>query len=173
MVPARSADGALTDVTRDGVAVATRRVLVKGVEYGMFDGLPGAYVATYRPGPPAPRPPGELSGSARRAPAALRIPERVRASRRGKVRVRVVCRAGERPCRATITLRHRDRRVGRRRAIVAAASARTVGVRLSGPARRKLADRRRLRLRVVLETRRGEQARTVTRHVTVLAPRGT
>ena len=74
MVPARSADGALTGVTRDGAAVATRRVLVKGVEYGMFDGLPGAYVATYRPGPPEPRPPGELSGSARKAPAALRVP---------------------------------------------------------------------------------------------------
>jgi hypothetical protein len=171
MVPAHSAVGALTSVTRDGAAVATRRVLVKGIEYAMFDGVPGGYVATYPPGPPAPLPPGELSGSARKAPAALRIAKRLRASRGGKVRARVVCRTSDRPCRVTITLRHRDRRVGRRRASVAAGSARTLAVRLSGRARRELADRGRLRLRVMLTTRSGEEAWKVTRRVTVLPAR--
>jgi hypothetical protein len=149
--------------------VATRHALVKGVEYAIFDGVPGGYVATYPP--PAPLPPGELSGSPRKAPAALRIGKRLRATRRGKVRVRVVCARGDRPCRVTLTLRHRDRRVGRRRALVEAGSARSLTVRLSRPARRKLADRGRLRLRVVLATRSGEEVWKVTRRVTVLAPR--
>jgi len=169
MVPARSAAGALAGLTRNGAPVVTRHVMVKGVAYAMFDGVSGDYVATY----PAPAPGAHVAAamSARRARATLRGPKRLRATRRGKVRMRVACPADVRRCRVTLRLRHRGRTVARRRATVPAGATRTLTMRLSRHARRKLATRGRLRLRAVLVTRSSRGAATVTRRVTVLAPR--
>jgi hypothetical protein len=53
MLPVQGPTGQLSALTRDGAPVATARQTVKGVEYAVFDGAAGAYVATYgsRPQP--------------------------------------------------------------------------------------------------------------------------
>jgi hypothetical protein len=47
MLPARSATGPLSRLTRDGQTVSWKRRTVKGVDYVVFDGKSGAYSATY------------------------------------------------------------------------------------------------------------------------------
>jgi hypothetical protein len=47
MVPTSAPAGALLSVTRNGATVSTTRRMVKGIEYAMFDGAAGSYVATY------------------------------------------------------------------------------------------------------------------------------
>jgi hypothetical protein len=47
MVPANAATGAITQLTRNGAAVAITRRTVKGVDYATFDAGAGSYVATY------------------------------------------------------------------------------------------------------------------------------
>ncbi len=47
MLPARSATGPLSQLTRDGQSVSWTKRTVKGVEYVVFDGRAGAYRATY------------------------------------------------------------------------------------------------------------------------------
>ena len=47
MLPARSASGPLSRLTRDGQPVSWKRRTVKGVDYVVFDGTAGAYAATY------------------------------------------------------------------------------------------------------------------------------
>ena len=47
MLPARSASGPLSRLTRDGQPVSWKRRTVKGIDYAVFDGTAGAYTATY------------------------------------------------------------------------------------------------------------------------------
>ena len=47
MLPARSATGPLSKLTRDGQAASWNRRTVKGVDYVVFDGKAGNYEATY------------------------------------------------------------------------------------------------------------------------------
>jgi hypothetical protein len=47
MLPASSASGPLSKLTRSGQSVSWNRRTVKGVEYVMFDGVAGSYTATY------------------------------------------------------------------------------------------------------------------------------
>ena len=47
MLPARSASGPLSRLTRDGQPVSWKRRTVKGMDYVVFDGTAGAYSATY------------------------------------------------------------------------------------------------------------------------------
>ena len=47
MLPARSASGPLSRLTRDGQPVSWERRTVKGVDYVVFDGRAGDYTATY------------------------------------------------------------------------------------------------------------------------------
>jgi hypothetical protein len=47
MVPTRSADGSLAEVSRDGVPLAFGVRTVKGMEYAVFAAAPGAYLARY------------------------------------------------------------------------------------------------------------------------------
>jgi hypothetical protein len=47
MVPTSAPAGPLLSVTRDGAGASFTRRVVKGVEYAMFDGTAGSYVATY------------------------------------------------------------------------------------------------------------------------------
>ena len=56
--PARSANGPLTKLRRDGQPVSWKRRTVKGVDYVMFDATAGAYTATYATDTSAP----EISG---------------------------------------------------------------------------------------------------------------
>ena len=49
LLPARSAAGALTGVTRGGASVAVTTQTIKGVAYAAFVGAAGSYVAAYAP----------------------------------------------------------------------------------------------------------------------------
>jgi hypothetical protein len=46
-IPARSATGTLANVTRNGLSVTYALASLKGLEYAVFDGVAGDYVATY------------------------------------------------------------------------------------------------------------------------------
>jgi hypothetical protein len=169
MLPARSAAGRLTALTRDGTSVTTTSRTSKGVEYVVAEGLAGAYAATY--GSPAP-PPGATGEPAHtRPPAVLQGSPRPRTSRRGRVKLQVACRSRTRACRVTLRLEHRRRTVAHRRAVVPAGTTRTVALRLSPQARRKLATRGRLKVRAILVNRTGTaRIRSATR-LTLRAPR--
>ena len=186
MLPARSTAGSLAVLTRDGVAVPARPVRFKGVDYLVADGVAGDYVARYAEPPPTPPTPpatdggagGGTGGSGTPAPrpvlsagAVLQGAPWARASRRGAVRMRVACRDHERSCPVALRLEHRRLTVARRRAVVAAASTRSLTLRLSRSARRALAARGRLRLRAVLESHSGDARLRSARRVTVRAPR--
>jgi hypothetical protein len=47
MLPAQTAVGALTSVTRGGSPVVFTRQTIKGIEYALFSAADGAYAATY------------------------------------------------------------------------------------------------------------------------------
>jgi hypothetical protein len=47
MLPAQSAVGSLTSVTRGGNPVVFTRQTIKGIEYALFSAADGAYSATY------------------------------------------------------------------------------------------------------------------------------
>ena len=47
MIPADSATGVLTGLTRDGAQVDVTRRTVKGIDYAMFAATAGDYVASY------------------------------------------------------------------------------------------------------------------------------
>ena len=47
MVPLHATGGALTGLTRDGATVTTTPRTIKGVDYAVFDALPGQYAAGY------------------------------------------------------------------------------------------------------------------------------
>ena len=59
MLPINGSTGALQGLTRNGAAVATATVTVKGVAYAVFDAQSGSYVATY----PAPAGGGGAAGA--------------------------------------------------------------------------------------------------------------
>ena len=82
----------------------------------------------------------------------------------------VGCLDRERACRVALSLERRRMTVARRRAVVPAASTRTLTLRLSRAARRTLAARGRLRLRAVLESGSGHAPLRSARRVTVRAP---
>ena len=170
--PGALGHGALTGVTRDGVAVATRRVVVKGVEYAMFDGLPGGYVATYRPARRDRARP--VSCPAPRARRPLRCASRSACARRAAARS--ACASSAAPASA---------RAGRRSRSATATAASVAGARSWRPAPRapwgsgSPGARGASSRTAAGSAARGAQdaprqeARTVTRRVTVLAPRGT
>ena len=55
MVPARSAAGALTSMTRNGVPISAPIRRLKGIDYAVFDATQANYVATYAGGVPETR----------------------------------------------------------------------------------------------------------------------
>ena len=100
MIPAAAPRGGLSALTRDGEPVAAAARTVKGIEYVVFPAAAGSYVATYGPGAapltpePTHEPSGVVTGPPRPAPAprtARLLGRRVRASRNGKVKLRVRC----------------------------------------------------------------------------------
>jgi hypothetical protein len=185
MVPAAAAVGRLSGLTRNGAPVPTRSRVVKGIEYLVFPAVPGAYVAAYgsggQPGGGGTVPPGggttspPVTGPALLDKVAPRVrvrPRRVRASRRGRVTLRVRCPRGERVCRVDLRLRRAGSTMARKRFQVAGGETRRVSLRLTRGARRKLARSSSLRV-VATATARdtaGNRATTRTR-IRLLAPR--
>ena len=49
LVPTSSAAGSLVDISHAGVSVSHTQDVIKGVEYAVFDALPGEYQVTYGP----------------------------------------------------------------------------------------------------------------------------
>ena len=190
MLPVNGPTGRLTALSRGGAAVATTARVVKGVEYAVFDGAAGSYVATYgtvptgggNPTPtPTPTPtPAQAPAQAppaaaqdRRAPKVTVRPRRVRASRSGKVVLRATCPRGERRCRIDLRLRLGRKYVARR--IVTVAGGRTVNVtlQLRRSARRELGRKGSLRVvaYAIARDAAGNRATTKTR-IRLLAPKG-
>jgi Bacterial Ig domain len=106
------------------------------------------------------------------APRVQVRPRRVRASRRGRVRLRVRCPRDEQVCRVNLRLRRAGSTVARKRLRVAGGETRRVSLRLNRGARRALARSSSLRVVAVATARdaAGNRATTRTR-IRVLAPR--
>lgn len=87
----------------------------------------------------------------------------LRASRRGRVAVSLTCRRGGGDCAGTLTLRARNRRLGRRSFAVSDGRRATVSVALTRAGRELLRRRRQVLARVVVRSSRpGARAVTVT-----------
>jgi hypothetical protein len=175
MVPAAATGGALISLTRDGAPVATTPRTVKGVEYRVFDGVPGAYVAGYppppvRPGPPA-GPAGETPATDVTAPRIRVKPRRARVSRKGKVTLKLACPKAEVRCRIDLRLSRSGKRLARKRLTVAGGRTAKAVLRLPKSTRRRLARDRKLRARLTLRvTDAAGNARTQKMKLTLLAP---
>ncbi len=185
MIPASSGAGRPVGLTRNGVPVTTSSRVVKGIEYLVFPAASGNYVATYPGGggttpgggtPPAAGgtnpPPGGAPALDRVGPRVRVRPRRLRATRRGRVKLRVSCPRSERFCRVALKLRRAGATVARRRFQVAGGNTRRVSLRLKRGARRRLSRSGSLRAVAVAAARdaAGNRATTRTR-VRLLAPR--
>jgi hypothetical protein len=172
MLPAAAAAGALSSLTRDGVPVSPVARTVKGIDYRVFAGAPGSYVATYGPGGGARGTGGSRRARDLRAPRVRVGPRRVRASRRGLVKLKVSCPRGERVCRVALRLRHKGKTVASKKLRVAGGRTRRASLRLTRSARRRLARSGSLRVVAVASARdlAANHATTRTR-IRVLAPR--
>jgi hypothetical protein len=185
MIPASSGAGRPVGLTRNGVPVTTSSRVVKGIEYLVFPAASGNYVATYPGGggtapgggtPPAAGgtnpPPGGAPALDRVGPRVRVRPRRLRATRRGRVKLRVSCPRSERFCRVDLKLRRAGATVARKRFRVAGGNTRRVSLRLKRAARRRLSRFGSLRAVAVAAARdaAGNRATTRTR-VRLLAPR--
>jgi hypothetical protein len=172
MLPAAAPAGALSGLTRDGASIPLGSRIVKGIEYLVFAAAPGNYVATYGPGGA-----GAAAPSAARDRLAPRVrvrPRRVRASRRGLVKLRVSCPRGERLCRIRIRLRHAGATLARKRLVLRGGKTRRVSLRLTRSARRRLQRAGALRVTAVVTARDLAGNRTTTRvRIRLLAPKRT
>jgi hypothetical protein len=170
MVPAAASAGRVSALTRNGVPLAAGPRNVKGIEYLVFSGEPGDYVVTYGSG-------GAAAPSAARDRLAPRVrvrPRRVRASRRGLVKLRVSCPRGERLCRIRIRLRHAGATLARKRLVLRGGKTRRVSLRLTRSARRRLQRAGALRVTAVVTARDLAGNRTTTRvRIRLLAPKRT
>jgi hypothetical protein len=172
MLPAAAAAGALSGLTRNGVPISPEPRAVKGIDYRVFAAAPGDYVATYGPGGAARGRGASRTARDLRAPRVRVRPRRVRASRRGLVKLKVSCPRGERICRVALRLRHKGTTVASTKVRVAGGKTRRVSLRLTRSARRLLRRSGSLRVTAVAAARdlAANQATTRTR-IRVLAPR--
>jgi hypothetical protein len=185
MVPVAGPSGRLSGLSRGGVPVATATRVVKGIEYAVFDGAAGSYVATYGASPPPSGgggglPPATSGGGGtavtpavdRKAPRVTVRPRRVRASRTGRVRLRVTCPRDERRCRIEVRLRLGRKYVGRKTVTVAGGRTARVTVKLRRSARRQLSRKRSLKVvaYAIARDAAGNRATTKT-HIRLLAPK--
>ena len=119
---------------------------------------------------------GPVAQPASRPVARARIkPRRIRASRRGAVRLRVLCAGGESGCKVRLRMKLGSRQLASRKLTINAGGApRTVSIRLKSADRRRLARKGSLRLTVVASVQASDGRRTVTRtRIVVLAPKQT
>jgi hypothetical protein len=167
MVPAVGPGGRLQSLTRNGAPIAFSSRVVKGVEYAVFAAAQGEHVATY-PAAPGTGKPLQVKKKAR-----VKVrPRRVRASRRGIVKLKLACPSGVGICRVDLRLKRRGGTVARKVVRVKAGKTRTVPVKLKRKTRRRLAQARSLRVVAVAAARAtaGSRATTKTR-IRILAPR--
>jgi hypothetical protein len=157
MVPASSANGGLLALTRNGAPVGVTPRRVKGIDYLVFDGAAGAYVATYPGGgtPPA--------GASRKAPRVRLMQRKARVSRKGFVRLRLRCPRTAAKCRTRVRIRHRGRVIAKRTVILKGGKTTKVKLRLTRRARTKLAKAGSLRVNVVLRVSARGRTPTVTK----------
>jgi Bacterial Ig domain len=108
----------------------------------------------------------------RTAPRVRVRPRIVRASRRGRVALRLTCPPAEQVCRVDLRLRGAGSSVARNELVLAGGQTRRIALRLSRSTRRRLARSRSLRIVAVATARdpAGNRATTRTR-IRVLAPR--
>ena len=177
MVPARAPAGALTALTRGGASVARTARRVKGIDYVVFDAVPGSYVATYGTvsGPP-PRtgggtpstPEGETARSAPRVKVRQR---RARVRRNGTVRLRLRCPRTVDECRANVRLRRRGKTLAKRTVTLPGGKTSVVKLRLNRTARARLARAGSLRVKVRVRVTLGDRKPTITtKRILLLAP---
>lgn len=98
---------------------------------------------------------------------------RVKVNRAGRARMRLRCRAGTQGrCRGRLRLKHRGKRIGRAAVRLSPGQTKTVKVKLSRAARRKLARKGRLRVRARVAAKDAMgQKKTTRRRVTLIAAR--
>jgi hypothetical protein len=159
MIPTAGPTGQLLTLEHDGAAVTTAKQTIKGVEYAVFDAVPGEYSATYfvptptASTPPAPTPPASIlpaPTATQKAPAkvaapALKVgPRKVRASRQGAVLLRVECShcTGSFKLRLRLQVGRRD--VASRTLMIASGATRSIKLTLSSTAKRQLKQKRSL-----------------------------
>jgi hypothetical protein len=192
MVPTHTTKGSLISLTRAGSNVPTTIRTVKGVEYAFFDAVGASYVATYD-GPLDPpdspvsgsqssgssssqaaiKPGTSTSGGAagRKAPRVTISKRTVRASRSGKVTVRVSCPRSAQHCQVNLVLRRAGRQLGHRLVTVGGGKTAKVTVRLTRAARKQLARARSLKVDVVATSTAAARSRVITRaQIRLLAP---
>jgi hypothetical protein len=166
MVPAHSANGALLGLTADGAPVATTSRTVKGIEYAVFPASPATYVATY-PAPPLvatyPAPPLVATPAQGALRAAGSAPTTIRATRRGKVGLRVTCRRTSRPCRITVKLRYRAKIIARATKRARAGKRVQVTLQLPRAISQKLARKGSLKMNAVITGDRAGRTATTRR----------
>jgi hypothetical protein len=193
MVPTHTTKGALVSLTRAGSTVPTTIRTVKGIEYAFFDTAAGSYVATYD-GPLDPAPDGTVPGgqaspanqasstlvttkpagggaAGGKAPRVTISKRTVRASRRGKVIVRVSCPRSALHCQVNLVLRRGERSLAHRLVTVGGGKTAKVTVLLTRAARKQLAAAGSLKVDVVATTTGTARSRaTTTTRIRVLAP---
>ena len=187
MVPAHSATGELSQITRNGIAVQVTRRTVKGIDYATFDAPSGDYAAAYGGaaldttsgagsttaggGGQAP-PPSANTAAARRAPRVTIVKRTVRASRKGVVTLRLSCPRGEVRCPVELRLRRGARLLVRKDVSVAGGKSANVTLRLLRSDRLRLVRVRSLRVDAAATVRDVAGNRfTTTTPIRVLAPR--
>jgi hypothetical protein len=186
MIPVDGPGGQIQGLTRNGVPVATTTRVVKGIAYRVFDAAGGNYVATY-PTPAGPATPPAGGGttppsggstkppttkpSDKTAPRVVVSLQRVRASRRGYVSLRVSCPKGESKCVVDVRLMRGRGTLGRKALSLAGGKRKQVLVKLTRTARARLADAGALRFVAQAAARdaAGNRA-TTTRRLRILAP---
>jgi hypothetical protein len=141
---------------------------------GNLEGRPVGGSGGAPPGTPPATPPQGPSGTPtdRVAPRVRVRPRRVRASRRGLVRLRVTCPRTERTCRVDLRLRRVHTTLARKKFRMAGGRTRHVALRLNRATRRRLARRGSMRV-TALATARDLAANrgTTSTRIRVLAPR--
>jgi hypothetical protein len=117
-------------------------------------------------------PRGKVLQNPRRCRGLKVRPRRVRASRRGVVKLRVTYPRGVKVCRVDLRLRRRGKTLARKVVRVNGGRTRTVSLKLKREARRKLARGRSLRVIAVAAARSAAGQRATTRmRIRILAPR--
>jgi hypothetical protein len=141
---------------------------------GNLEGRDGGGGGVLPPATPPATPPQtpSVAPTDRLAPRVRVGPRRVRASRRGLVRLRVRCPQSERICRVDLRLRRAGTTVARKKFRMAGGRTRHVALRLNRGTRRRLARSSSLRVTALATARdlAGNRATTSTR-IRVLAPR--
>jgi hypothetical protein len=188
MVPASAPAGALTQVRRNGVPVATAARTVKGVDYTVFDAPSGDYVVAYGGADPtqpettigAATVTGANTGTApsnagsrrdRSAPRVTLAKRTIRVSKKGIATLRLTCPKGEVRCTIDVSLRRAGKRLAHGRVTVRGGKSANLAMRVTSSARKQLARSRALFVQASANARDAVgNHRTTTTRIKLLAP---